>query len=473
MKEVTTYNCNDYGKDVKRSTMRRLVGAALSLVLGVMGLMPAPGQCATERHLRMPTTLPTPRYTAPQFMDDLLLVKTANGADVDEIREILEEVHGTVVGRVGEGGSILVIKTDKGKMAETEKKLSKDKHFAGMQRNYVYRPQQLQIGTDDPAFSQEWHLTAMHITKAWEHAVGQGQKIAIFDTGCSPVIADLKGQDKIGKGYDTLSVLYAMQNGAMMAPLDFGLSAYLATEAARNYNRGNPGDSNGHGTRVATVAAARADNQTNTAGVAPNAIIEPVLVTDPMGCTGANDATIIEGLYFAKKNKIKIVNISWGNSFTNWAAHTLLWEEIRKYHNETGGLVFLSAGNDGCRDSNLKNDYMIVVSGVDRSLKLSKSSNYGNSVYFTAPSEGILCSDQNGQTVMVDGTSFAAPIVAGVAALVWSANPGLTNKQVLEILKASCVKPEGAGSDQNGWNQYYGYGMPDAEKAVKIATGRI
>ncbi|HEY9869745.1 MAG TPA: S8 family serine peptidase [Candidatus Obscuribacterales bacterium] len=365
------------------------------------------------------------------------------------------------------------MKTEKGKLAETEKQLAKDKHFAGIQRNHIYRPQQLQTGTNDPAFSQEWHLTAMHITKAWEYAVGQGQRIAIFDTGCSPVIADLKGQDKIGKGYDTLSVLYAMQNGAMMAPLDFGLSAYLATEAARNNNRGNPGDSNGHGTRVATVAAARADNRANTAGVAPNAIIEPVLVTDPMGCTGANDATIIEGLYFAKKNKIKIVNISWGNSFTNWAGHTLLWDEIRKYHDETGGLVFLSAGNNGSRDSNLANDYMVVVSGVDRSLQLSKSSNYGNSVYFTAPSEGILCSDQNGQTVMVDGTSFAAPIVAGVAALVWSANPGLTNKQVLAILKASCIKPEGAASNLNGWNEYYGYGMPDAEKAVKLATGRM
>src|SRR4030095_13273884 len=86
-----------------------------------------------------------------------------------------------------------------------------------------------------------------------------------------------------------------------------------------------------------------------------------------------------------------------------------------------------------------------------------------------APGANIACSDKDGSLVHVAGTSFAASICAGVAALVWAANPNLKNTQVDAILRGSSNRPgsftppptgnvAGAGG---GWSPYFGDGLPD------------
>jgi subtilisin family serine protease len=67
----------------------------------------------------------------------------------------------------------------------------------------------------------------------------------------------------------------------------------------------------------------------------------------------------------------------------------------------------------------------------------------------------------------VDGTSFSSPIVAAVAALIISKNPALPNVAVESILKASCK------NSAPGWNPYFGWGLPDAKKAVDLATAGL
>ena len=126
---------------------------------------------------------------------------------------------------------------------------------------------------------------------------------------------------------------------------------------------------------------------------------------------------------------------------------------------------------------------MIVVSSIDSNYAFASTSdhyltNYGNPIGFCGPGVNIACSGKDGSLVHVTGTSYAAAICAGVAALVWGANPNLVNTQVESIMISSCKKLVGFCDPNTGscfyddWNPYAGYGLPDAEKAVKIAQGK-
>ncbi|HEY9869744.1 MAG TPA: S8 family serine peptidase [Candidatus Obscuribacterales bacterium] len=443
--------------------MKRLFSAALSLVLGTVALGFTPAQCGQERYGQQPNARAVSVSSSVSgYRSNLLLVRPAQGASTDEISDVLEEVHGTVVGSIFEGSrKILIIQTEEGKLAETEARLRRDKHFSGIQRNHVGVSQGIPftMPARDPAYCQEWHLGAMHVPQAWQlGARGAGMTIGVFDTGCSSDIADLNG--KTDKGCDAV--------GIIMAAL---LAGPVGLAAAREVNRGGQSDWNGHGTEVATTAAARSDNDVNTAGVAPDARIAPVVATLGVGSEGASDITILEGLQYAERHGIKIINISsyqpGALSFANRDAHSLLHDELKVFHDVYGGLAFFCAGNYGSRDNSPRSPYLIMVSGLAKQMTPDPRSNYGPPVWFIAPSEGILCSDKSGKQVAAYGTSFAAPICAAVAALVWGANPGLRNTQVEQILINSCTKP---GSPIYH-AEYYGYGMPDAEKAVKMALG--
>lgn len=224
-------------------------------------------------------------------------------------------------------------------------------------------------------------------------------------------------------------------------------------------------DVQGHGTLVATTAAASANN-VMTAGIAPGATVYPVQIAGSNGMT--DDIAIMAGLLNMSISGNKIVNISYAApppvGFTNPLLHAPLHVYMQEFHDLEGGLIFISAGNDGLFDPNPVVPYLNVVSAIDNSMNLASFSNWGNSISFTAPGKGIVCSDKTGAVATVNGTSFSSPIVASVAALVWNANPGLPNFAVENILRASCFK---AGSAP--WTPYYGFGMPDASKAVNMA----
>jgi subtilisin family serine protease len=158
-------------------------------------------------------------------------------------------------------------------------------------------------------------------------------------------------------------------------------------------------------------------------------------------------------------------------NFNNVAAHPALHRYFRHYHDVFGGLIFMSAGNDFKFDPVPRMHYLNMVSAVDANLQLAdfgrgKGSNFGNSIEFTAPGKNIVCSGPDGSSTTVNGTSFSSPIVASIAALVWGANSSLTNTQVESILRRSCFKTR-----SGNWNQFFGFGMPDAAKAVNMARG--
>ena len=381
-------------------------------------------------------------------------------AEQEDIDKALKESHGTVIGSMGEGRlKCLIVQTERGQLAQTEKKLMQDKKdFRCISRNYRFKAQFI---PNDSNFTSEWHLGAINCPHAWDRTMGSGTKIAVFDSGCQATNPDLSGKTLKGYNATTWAARLTVLGGpGPLGDLLGGLGGALSGGART--------DVQGHGTLVATTAAATANNTVNTAGVSPGSAIYPVQIAGSGGTT--DDIAIMAGLLNMMASGNKIVNISYGAyppfGFTNPILHAPLHVYFQEFHEVNRGLIFISAGNDGAFDPDPPLPYLNVVSAIDNSLSLTSFSNWGTCITFTAPGKDIVCSDRAGNVRTVDGTSFSCPIVASVAALVWNANPALPNTMVEWILKASCFRAGGAL-----WTPYFGYGMPNAERAVHMATG--
>ena len=225
-----------------------------------------------------------------------------------------------------------------------------------------------------------------------------------------------------------------------------------------------PIDDNGHGTHVAGLAAS------TYMGVAPKAKILPVKV---MSSSGSGDlGTITAGIIYAIERGADIVNLSLGGGAT-----TVITNEIRelinsvKFANSKDTLVVAAAGNGGndgvgdCNDespvypANIQSENMLTVASVDRYNRMTNYSNFGaGSVHVAAPGgdqfTGYLyapaiahcrgrCSSSNVPYVGMQGTSMAAPVVAGMAAVLKGAKSNLSPNQMRNfIMKNGIYEPD-------------------------------
>ncbi|MBX9686978.1 MAG: S8 family serine peptidase [Candidatus Obscuribacterales bacterium] len=452
---------------------KRNLTALLSALLLAAGNM----ACAGAFELKMPDKRPAPKRTEKiSYSPDLLIVMPDAKLEADDLQETMEQVHGTVVGSMGEGDlKCYIIKTEKGHLEETEKTLSKDKkHFASVGRNYRVPCSIVPGSAGNPQFTSQWHLQAIHCPDAWNTATGRGTRVAVFDTGCSASNKDLQG--KTSKGFDAygsvgkiLGALAFVPEVAMPGVTE--IAGMAAGILAGNANQDT--GANSHGTKVASTIAASMDNNFAGVGVAPNCGIYPVRIAENKSPLDkdhqyTSDIEIIAGMInIMSRPDIRIINISYGfpvAGFHNAAIHPVLHTYFKKFFYEPAhsGLIFMSAGNESVADPTPPVPYLCVVSAVDRDGKLAEFSNWGPSVMFTGPGVEIACSDKNSKESTPNGTSFSCPIVAGVAALILDKKPMAPNIEILRTLIASCKKIKGAPV----FTPYYGWGMPDAYAAV-------
>jgi thermitase len=449
-----------------KKAFKLLSTIGLSLMIGLSSIttLPAESQNAT-RALKAPTVAPpVVRERAQAYSPDILLLMHNQESQSEEIEKVLKENHCTVVGTLGEGAmKVIIVKTERGKLAETEGKLAKStnketrkKDFNIIQRNYGHRPA---FVPNDPQFASQWHIPVIQAQHACDVTRG-GPRIAVFDSGCQSAIADLNG--KTDKGYN------AHSGGAWAAAIAGFVDptlGMLASAIDGAVGSGARTDNTGHGTMVATTAGATDDNSRNGAGVAPRSIIYPVKITDDSTALG-DDLSIMAGLlHIMTTRSCKIANISY-SGMTDPSRDPALHMYFRFFHDVYGGVIFVSAGNDGAFLGSGLMPYLNVVSAIDPSLNKADFSNWGNCVTFTAPGVGIMLTDRTGASRTANGTSFASPICAAIAALIWSRNPGLSNSQVENIMKANALR-----TSSGGWTRFFGFGMPDANACVRAAGG--
>ena len=306
---------------------------------------------------------------------------------------------------------------------------------------------------NDPYYKYQWHLPLLNCSYAWDLGNGAGAIVALLDSGVA---------------YET--------NGIFAQAPDLA-----GTLFAPGYDFVNddpfPDDDYSHGTHMASCIAQTTNNVLGAAGVAFGATIMPVKIMDNIGGVTITDE--VDGIYFATNNGAHIINMSLGGpgtSATEAAAVT--------YAYNNGTIIICSAGNSASSTPEYPASYPepVSVSGIRSDFSFaSPYSNYGIYVDVCAPGgdlsidqnadgfgDGILQQTHDGQNFstfsyyFLEGTSPAAALVSGVAALiVGKSSIPLAPSDVISIL-------EGSATDLGtpGWDQYYGHGLVNAYLAV-------
>ena len=302
--------------------------------------------------------------------------------------------------------------------------------------NYIYHTS---VAPNDPLYSKQWHLLNIHAEQAWEENRGKGVVVAIIDTGVSKV-PDLANTEFVS-GYDFVN------------------------------DRVTADDDNGHGTHVAGTVAQSTNNNYGVAGIAFEAKIMPLKVLSGSG--GGTISDIAEAIRFAADNRADVINMSLGGG-----GESQVMKDAIDYAHRKGVVIIAAAGNENAESASYPARYahVIGVAASDAQGERAEFSNYGAGVDIAAPGGGHGSKiwqetiDPETNTPIISGfqgTSMAAPHVAGVAALIKSVGVKEPD-EIREILQQSVRKIE--SDPQN----FYGAGHLDAAAAVKLAQkGKI
>ncbi|MDP3789854.1 MAG: S8 family serine peptidase, partial [Candidatus Omnitrophota bacterium] len=223
-------------------------------------------------------------------------------------------------------------------------------------------------------------------------------------------------------------------------------------------NDNNPYDGHGHGTHVSGTIAAVTNNSAGIAGVAPNAKIMAVKGLSDSGSGYISD--LANCLIYAANNGADVLSNSWGGS---GSSSTL--ENAVNYAYSKGCVVVAAAGNSnadaaGYTPAGYAN--VITVAATDRNDVKASFSNYGSIVDVSAPGVSVL-SSSGGTYKSWSGTSMACPHVSGLAALILSQDPTLTNAEVAQRIKDTADNIYGQNPS---WQGKLGTGRINAYKAI-------
>ncbi len=244
------------------------------------------------------------------------------------------------------------------------------------------------------------------------------------------------------------------------------------------YGDGDPDDDNGHGTAVAGVAAANGNNSMGYAGVDWNCQIMSCKVLEADGY--GYYSVWIEAIYYAVDHGAHVINMSLGGE-----SSSLAMAQAIEYAEANLVMVIASMGNEGTGKVNYPAviNNVIAVGSTDSDdrrstsfLGSSEGSNYGNHIDLVAPGNYIYIL-HNVNPYYFDsywaGTSFSTPLVSGVATLLKAQDPTRTPADIRYILRTTSEDLVGKpGEDTPGWDQYYGYGRLNANRALSVFTSQ-
>ena len=326
--------------------------------------------------------------------------------------------------------------------------LRSDPSLVFVEPNYLAHA--AQTVPNDPHYTEQWDLPMIRAPEAWALTSGDDSIIiAVIDTG-----VDLDHPDLVGKLWINAGEIpdnYLDDDGNGYADDSHGWD-FVNDDAV-------PQDDYWHGTHVAGIAAADTDNGQGVAGVSWGARIMPLKVLDASG--DGSYADVASAIVYAADNGAMVLNLSLGGQ-----DHSAALTEAVDYARERGCLLAAAAGNDsGAVLYPAANDGVLAIAATTRRDKRWYGSNYGPEVDAAAPGDDIYNATVNNAYSSSSGTSAATPHVSGLAALVWSVRPDLTNDDVARVITETA---RDLGSP--GWDKFYGWGRIDAYQAVFSVT---
>jgi len=287
----------------------------------------------------------------------------------------------------------------------------------------------------DPSYSLQWGLPAIHAPGAWDYGLGSASVVvAVIDSGVDLDHPDLDAQIQLG-GWDFVD------------------------------NDNDPNDVLGHGTHVAGIVAAEANNGVGGSGTAPGCKILPVRVLNALG--EGDTFTLAEGIRYATDNGADVINMSLGGESPSTALSLAV-----AYAIDNDVVVVAAAGNTYNENPSVpavqypaREPGVIAVGAVTQTLGIATYSNRDSTLDIVAPggtTGGFIYSTYiGGGFAYMAGTSMATPFVAGTAALMRSENPAATQAEIAAGLLETARDLGTTGRDDT-----FGYGLVQADVAV-------
>ncbi|WP_251096915.1 type VII secretion-associated serine protease mycosin [Streptomyces sp. Caat 7-52] len=288
-----------------------------------------------------------------------------------------------------------------------------------------------------------WALQRVNLDELWSESKGKGMKVAVIDTG-----VDTSNPQLTAAVNPSLGANFLPKKDKKGQPIE-----------DRGNEKGTT-DTVGHGTRVAGIIAARPMEGTGFVGLAPEATIIPIKQNDAEGHGTA--ASLVTAIRHAIKEKADVINIS---QDTTGAAPD---EDLHRAVEDALAaniVVVASAGNDGL-DGNSKKTYpasyegVLAVAASDRNNERAAFSQPGDFVGVAAPGVDMISTVPKGGHCSDNGTSFSAPYVAGVAALVKAKHPKWTPRQIAAQIEQTAER------SIPGHDRLVGWGVVDPVRAL-------
>lgn len=293
----------------------------------------------------------------------------------------------------------------------------------------------------DPYYSSQWALHgaySLNAESAWNYTLGSPNiTIAVIDGGIDTQHPDI---------LDSFTS-YAYN-------CDTGTNSPISSE---------------HGTAVAGVIAAN-HNTIGIAGIAPNSKI--MNISSTLRASSTISEELANGINYAWQNGADVLNLSWGdqggtlyNSLHSALLESAISNALTKGRNGKGSVVVAASGNHYIVEyPATSNSDILVVGSIKSDGTIAEFSGQGDQMDVVAPGVGIYTLNNIKGYEPVEGTSFSAPYASGVAALILSENPNLTQKQVCSIIQET--------ANRKTWNKTYGYGNINASRAIEVVNGK-
>jgi subtilisin family serine protease len=337
-------------------------------------------------------------------------------------RQLLQEAGAEPLDEIPDRG-LFRVRVPRGARNAVHSALERHPDVIFVERHRLFPPA---VVPDDPRFDLQWHHDTLGSPVAWDRTLAVGRIIAILDSGVKPDHPDLAP--------------------ALLPGWDFW------------DDDDDPSDPFGHGTRVAGLAAAATGNATGIAGMAWGAAILPVRVADESGW--ASSWSIVEGLEYAAAQGARVANLSFGQLAGSQTVLAAAQAAV-----EAGVVVVASAGNCGCTESFPDTPWLLSVGATTSSDGLAGFSSRGDFVDLAAPGASVQTTSPSGSYENGWGTSFSAPLVSGLVALLQAAKPAMTPAQVEQRLEDTAVD-----LGATGWDPGFGHGRIDAAAALDFGS---
>jgi thermitase len=370
------------------------------------------------------------------YVPDEVLVKVSLSASsvqrksLDKVGKITESAATDCV------SGLVVLKVADGTVQKAIAELQKQPGVIYAEPNYYVTAQD--VIPNDPAFPNQYGLERINAPAAWEITRGAaGVTIAIIDSGVDFHQPDLA--DKLVVGANIISP------GSI------------------------PQDDNGHGTLVASVAAALTNNDIGIAGVSWGARIMPVKVLGAGG--GGSFLDVATGICFAADNGARVMNLSLGGSADPLGVDVQTLCGAVDYAVKAGVVVVAAAGNTygggvlfpaACLGA-------LAVTGTDMNNQIAYFSPRGSQIALAAPGVQIigdgLLGGNRPSLVSEDGTSLSAPFVSGAAAILLGIPGNGFSSDVIDQLELTALDL----GDPN-WDPTFGFGLLQLDKALQLAV---